>query len=83
MFDIMKYINTSYYSNNNIEGLISKNIITSIAKKIKIIKLFRGEKNSKILIKEEARKKNKNKNYYYYYYYYYCVNNRKINSIKE
>ena len=54
----MKHINTSYYNNDNIEGLTFKNIITIIVKTIKIIKLFRGEKNSKTLIKEEARKKN-------------------------
>ena len=53
----MKHINIPCYNNNNIEGLISKNIITIIAKTIKNIKLFRGEKNSKILIKEKARKK--------------------------
>ena len=42
----MKHINTSYY-NNNIESLTSKNIITIIAKTIKIIKLFWGEKTKK------------------------------------
>ena len=55
----MKHITTTCYNNNNIEGLISKNIITIIAKTIKIIELFRGEKNLKILIKEKARKKTK------------------------
>ena len=54
----MKHINIPCYNNNNIEGLISKNIINIIAKTIKNIKLFRGEKNLKILIKEKARKKN-------------------------
>ena len=43
----MKYINTPYYKNNNIGGLTSKNIITIIAKIIKIIKLFLGEKTRK------------------------------------
>ena len=42
----MKHIDTSYY-NNNIEGLTSKNIITIIAKTIKIIKLFREKKTRK------------------------------------
>ena len=55
----MKHITTLYYNNNNIKGLTSKNIITIIAKTIKIIELFRGEKNLKILIKEKARKKTK------------------------
>ena len=39
MFDKIKHINTSYYNNNNIEGLTSKNIITITTKIIKIIKL--------------------------------------------
>ena len=55
----MKHINRSYYNNNNIEGLTSKNIITIIVKTMKNIKLYRGEKNLKTLIKEEARKKTK------------------------
>ena len=55
----MKRISTPYYNNNNIKGLTSKNIINIIAKKIKIIKLFWGEKNSKTLIKEEAIRKTK------------------------
>ena len=54
----MKHFNTPYYNNNNIEGLTSKNIIIIIAKTIKIIELFKGERNLKILIKEKARKKN-------------------------
>ena len=56
----MKHINTPCYNNNsnNIEGLTSKNIIIIITKTIKIIELFRGGKNLKILIKEKARKKN-------------------------
>ena len=55
MFDIIKNINTPYYNNRNIEALISKNIITIIAKTINIIKLPR-EKNSKTLTKEEEKK---------------------------
>ena len=39
MFDIMKHINTLYYTNRNIEALTSKNIITINNKTIKIIKL--------------------------------------------
>ena len=56
----MKHINTPCYNNNsnNIEGLTSKNIIIIITKTIKIIELFRGGKNLKILIKEKSRKKN-------------------------
>ena len=49
----MKHNNTSYNnnSNNNIEGLTSKNIITIIAKTIKNIKLLWGEKTQKNKIK--------------------------------
>ena len=53
----MKYINTLYYNNINIEGLTSKNIITIIAKIIKIIKLPRGKKLENIN-KRENKKKN-------------------------
>ena len=54
----MKYINTLYYNNRNIETLISKNIITITSKIITIIKLPR-EKKTKTLTKEKARKKAK------------------------
>ena len=57
MFDIIKNINTSYYNNDNIEDLTSKNVITIIAKTIKIIKLFRGEKKLENINKRERKKK--------------------------
>ena len=53
----MKQINTSYYNNNNIEGLTFKNNIVINSKTINIIKLFWRAKNSKTLIKEEIRQK--------------------------
>ena len=51
----MKYINTLYYNNSNIEVLIPKNIIIITAKSIKINKQPRGKK-LKTITKEEAEK---------------------------